>query len=113
MNNYKTVSEALNDLLKRGYTENFTRDEVTGHLISDMPAICLPTEYYRIDELHRFEGMTDTTDEMMVFAISALKLSIKGVVVYPCGGNSDTETVGMVQALKMQEHPNDYQFKIS
>lgn len=107
MNKYKTVSEALSDLIKRGYTENFIRDQVTGHLISDMPAICLPTEYYRIDELHRFEGMTDTTDEMMVFAISALKLSIKGVVVYP--GHGDTETVGIVQALKMQEHRNDYQ----
>ena len=104
MINYETVSEAVSDLMRRGYTENFIRDEGTECLICNSPSICLPPEYYTIDEVHRFEGMTDPADEMIVFAISSEKLSIKGIVVNGYGVYGDTETSRIVQDLKAQEH---------
>ncbi len=104
MINYETVSEAVSGLIKRGYTENFIREEGTECVICNSPSICLLPEYYAIDEVYRFEGMTDPADEMIVFAISSEKLSIKGIVVNAYGVYGDTETSRLVQDLKVQEH---------
>lgn len=104
MTNYETVSEAVSDLIKRGYTENFVREEGTDCLICNSPSICLPPEYYTIDEVFRFDGMTDPADEMIVYAISSERLSIKGIVVNAYGVYGDTETSRIVQDLKIQEH---------
>lgn len=104
MTNYETVSEAVSDLLKRGYTENFIREEGTDCLICNSSSICLPAEYYTIDEVFRFDGMTDPADEMIVYAISSERLSIKGIVVNAYGVYGDTETSRIVQDLKIQEH---------
>ena len=100
MNNYETVTEAVSDLMKRGYTENFIREEGTKCLICNSPSICLPPEYYMIDEVHRFEGMTDPADQMIVFAISSEKLSVKGIVVNAYGVYGDSEASKIVQDLK-------------
>ncbi|MEO6549544.1 MAG: phosphoribosylpyrophosphate synthetase [Ferruginibacter sp.] len=102
MTNYDTVSEAVNDLVRRGYTENFTREEGTECFICASPSIRLPADFYTIDEVYRFEGMTDPADEMIVYAISSQKLSIKGVVVNAYGVYGDTETSSIVQDLKIQ-----------
>ncbi|MEO6550234.1 MAG: phosphoribosylpyrophosphate synthetase [Ferruginibacter sp.] len=72
--------------------------------ICNSPSICLRPEYYTIDEVRRFEGMTDPADEMIVFAISLEKLLIKGIVVNAYGVYSDTEIPGMVKYLKIKEH---------
>ncbi|MEO5592442.1 MAG: phosphoribosylpyrophosphate synthetase [Chitinophagaceae bacterium] len=104
MTNYETVSEAVSDLIKRGYTENFIREEGTECRICDSPSICLPPEYYTIDEVHRFEGATDPADEMIVFAISSEKLLLKGIVVNAYGVYVDTATSRIVQDLKIQAH---------
>ncbi|CAN5759552.1 hypothetical protein BH11BAC3_BH11BAC3_11930 [soil metagenome] len=101
MTNYDTVTEAVSDLVKRGYTENFIREEGTECLICNSPSIFLPPEYYTIDEIHRFEGMTDPADEMIVFAISSKRLLVKGIVVNAYGVYGDTETSRIVQNLKM------------
>lgn len=104
MTNYETVSEAVSDLIKRGYTESFIREEGTDCLICDSPSICLPPEYYVIDEVHRFEAMTDPADEMIVFAISSARLLIKGIVVNAYGVYGDTEASRIVQDLKIKVH---------
>ena len=104
MINYETVSEAVNDLIKRGYTENFIKEEGKECFVCNSPSICLPPEYYTIDEVHRFEGTTDPADEMIVFAISSERLLIKGIVVNAYGVYGDTETSRIVQDLKIQAY---------
>jgi len=88
MKNYDTLSEAVNDLLKRGYTHNF-------NLKSDS-LTCVENEInihpndFDIDEVHRFEGNTDPGDENVLFAISSDKHKIKGLLVNAFGMYSDS-----------------------
>lgn len=82
---YETVSEAVNDLVKRGYTANLSVETEKEYLVSDTPFAELSPEDFSIDEVYRFEGMTDPGDEMIVYAISSNDNRIKGVVVNAFG----------------------------
>ncbi|GGD84612.1 phosphoribosylpyrophosphate synthetase [Planktosalinus lacus] len=87
---YDTVTEAMEDLMKRGYTANFSSDEDKNCLICNAPAIELSPDAFEIDELYRFEGNTDPGDEMIIMAISSAKHNIKGLVVNAFGMYADT-----------------------
>ncbi len=99
MKNYDTVTEAVNDLVKRGYTENFGSGDDGIHCqeknISFSPAD------FVIDEVYRFEGNTDPADETIVYAISALHENVKGVLVNGYGMYSDSMTNEMIEKLKV------------
>lgn len=99
MKNYDTVSEAVNDLVKRGYTTDFNIHENGQCLICVNDSISLSPEDFEIDETHRFEGQTDPGDEMIVFAISSKKLGIKGIVVNAYGIYSDSGAAKVVKYL--------------
>jgi hypothetical protein len=87
MHYYETVSQAVSELAKRGYTINFnlTADRLTG----DGHGVSLNPNEFNIDEVHRFEGDTDPGDEMVVYAISASTHGLKGVLVNAFGVYSD------------------------
>ncbi len=96
---YDTVTEAVNDLQKRGYTTNFS-------LLTDVECVeCkntslrLSPEEFEIDEIHRFEGMTDPGDEMIVIAISSTKHNIKGIVVNAFGTYANTKIAKITERL--------------
>lgn len=98
--NYDTVSEAINDLAKRGYTVDFSVNVEKECLVcADTPEPLSPEEFV-IDETYRFEGETDPGDQMIVYAISSLKHNIKGVVVNAYGIYSDSATSKIVERLK-------------
>lgn len=100
MKNYETVSEAVNDLYKRGYTHDFNLGEdclVCGETLSLSP------EEFEIDELHRFEGMTDPGDEMIVYAISSKKGTEKGVLVNGYGLYADKDSSIIMKKLSIQK----------
>lgn len=82
---YETVTEAVNDLKKRGYNANLSMHADKECLICDAPFAELSPEHFSIDEVYRFEGMTDPGDEMVVYAISSNDNKIKGVVVNAYG----------------------------
>lgn len=98
--NYDTVSEAVNDLIKRGYTTDFSISSEKDSLICNKTAEELSFDEFEIDETYRFEGMTDPGDEMIVFAISSKKHQMKGVVVNAFGVYSNADTSKIVQHLK-------------
>ena len=51
---YSTLSEAVNDLQKRGYTDDLA---LAGHcLVCDARGLNLDPAEFEIDEFHRFEG---------------------------------------------------------
>ncbi len=99
MKNYETVSEAVNDLIARGYTSDFHLHPEGEKLICHTDLASLAPEDFEIDEIHRFEGQTDPGDEMIVFAISSPTHNIKGIVVNAFGIYADESSSKMVAHL--------------
>lgn len=94
---YDTLSQAVNDLQARGYT-----DELTLH---DECVICnggntaLHPDDFIIDEFHRFEGESNPSDESIVYAISSAKHDVKGVLVNAFGPGASSLNQAMVAKL--------------
>ncbi len=85
---YDTLSECVNDLIKRGYTKDFLIEGEKECLICHGETILeLSPEEFEIDEIYRFDGMTNPSDESIVYAISATKHDIKGLVINSYGAD--------------------------
>ena len=97
---YDTVSEAINDLTKRGYITDFELLTEKECVVCHKTSTQLSPEEFEIDETYRFEGSTDPGDEMIVFAISSKKHNIKGIIVNAYGVYSDSATSKIVERLK-------------
>lgn len=97
MFNYDTVSEAVNDLAKRGYTYNFVLNKDS--IFCNSQNLALKPEEFHIDEIYRFEGETDPADEAIVYAISSEKPAIKGVLVNAFGMYADSTTSALIVKL--------------
>ena len=95
--NYDTVPAAVNDLQKRGYTDELTLKEHC--VVCDGKKTELHPEDFQIDEFHRFEGDSDPADESIVYAISSAKHGIKGVLVNGFGTSASSLTQEMVAKL--------------
>ncbi|MCB0409849.1 MAG: phosphoribosylpyrophosphate synthetase [Flavobacteriales bacterium] len=100
MKNYDTVSEAINDLAKRGYTTDFKILEQEECIVCHQTAKQLSPDDFVIDETYRFEGDTDPGDEMIVYAISSKKYNMKGIIVNGYGTYADTSTSKIVARLE-------------
>ena len=98
--NFDTVSEAVNGLIKDGYTTDFRLNPEAECLICNKTSLQLSPEDFEIDAVYRFEGDSDPGDEMIVFAISSKKHHKKGVVVDAYGMYSDTTSSRIVEHLK-------------
>lgn len=78
MKGYDTLLEALKDLQRRGYTYDFN---LKNHCVACTSLkIEMQPEYFNVDEVHRFEGMSSTDDNSILYAISS-KDGIKGTLV--------------------------------
>ncbi|HSP11808.1 MAG TPA: hypothetical protein VLO29_04710 [Salegentibacter sp.] len=97
--NYDTASEAVNDLVRRGYTTDFIIHTERNCIICFHPSIELSPDEFEIDEIYRFEGPTDPGDEMIVFGISSDKHKVKGVMVNAFGVYSDNRTSDITKKL--------------
>src|SRR5687768_15941275 len=99
MKNYRTLSEATNDLKKRGYSEDLnlkaTCIECPAHNLQLNP------QDFRIDEFHRFEGMSNPSDNSIVYAISS-KAGIKGVLVDAYGVYAENLNDAMIRKLRIE-----------
>lgn len=94
---YDTVSAAVNDLQRRGYTDELSLQDHC--IVCDGRKTELHPEDFQIDEFHRFEGNTDPADESIVYAISSLTGGIKGVLVNAFGTYASSLTQQMVAKL--------------
>lgn len=98
--NYDTVTEAIAELTKRGYTADFKLITEKECLVCHKSSLYLSPEEFEIDEFYRFEGDSDPGDEMIVYAISSTHHDIKGIVVNAFGIYSDPITSKIVERLK-------------
>ena len=96
MYSYDTLSEAVNDLKKRGYDLDFNLRE--NSLISDNDTF--NADDFEITEVYRFEGDTDPSDEAVVYAIESAN-GKKGVLVNGYGISSDAMDGDMAKKLNM------------
>jgi hypothetical protein len=90
MYNYDTLSEALNDLTKRGYTLDFNLNSVQKKFSS---------KSLNVVEVYRFEGMSSTDDESVLYVIETSD-GMKGTLVDAYGTYADSISIEMIQKLK-------------
>ena len=97
MKTFETLSEAIADLKKRGYSGDFNLHPEW----IECPPMNLklkPTEFH-VDEVHRFEGATDPDDSAVLYAISSSE--IKGILVDAYGAYSGSLSSEMINRLKI------------
>ncbi|MFB3055953.1 MAG: phosphoribosylpyrophosphate synthetase [Ignavibacteriaceae bacterium] len=93
MYNYDTLSEALNDLVKRGFTLDFNLKSVQKKFNS---------KSFNVVEVYRFEGMSSTDDESVLYVIETSD-GMKGTLVDAYGTYADSVSVELIQKLKFNK----------
>lgn len=96
---YDTVTEAIQNLKRRGYTIDFNL-EYDCIICHETPLALLPHEF-EITEVYRFEGDTDTADEAIVYAIES-KHGEKGILVNGYGPSADDISTDLIVKLSVR-----------
>lgn len=97
MEAFETVTAAIDGLRKQGYTIDFNlKSDCLEH---GDDALRIHPEDFQVDAFFRFEGMTDPSDEAIVYAISSEKYSMKGVLVNGFGISAEPLNAVMLQKL--------------
>lgn len=91
---YETVTEAIDQLRKQGFTIDFNLEE---NHIAYHPEKFGPDEF-DIVEVYRYEGDTDPADEATVYGIES-KSGLKGILVTGFGTSSDTISDTLLKKL--------------
>jgi hypothetical protein len=98
---FKTSSEAMRWLTSEGYTQDLNAD--TDCIRYDNKNKTLYPNQFEIDLIFRFEGMTDPGDESIVYAISSIDNSIKGILVNAYGAYSESLSEDMIAKLSSRK----------
>lgn len=94
---YHNLPEAINDLTKRGYNFNFNIKEDCLMFTNNHSQ--LKPDEFDIDEVYRFQEMSDVDDESILFAISSKVNNIKGLLVSAYGIYADSGSAKLVEKL--------------
>jgi hypothetical protein len=97
MKTYETLSEAINDLTKRGYVFNFNLKQDCIECVEN--SINLHPDEFEIDEVYRFQQMSDVDDESILYAISSTKHNMKGLLVNAFGIYADSASSALAAKL--------------
>jgi hypothetical protein len=98
MENYDTLSEAIEILKKQGYIEDFN---IHGNLLrSSSGNHTLGHTEFVIDKSFRFDVDEDPSDQAMLYAISSTDNNIKGLLVNGYGIYSEDETNELLEKLQ-------------
>lgn len=98
MYSYETVSEAVNELKKRGFDLDFNLEENCIVCHSDK----FDAKDFEIVEVYRFEGNTDPSDEAIVYAIESVN-GKKGVLVNGYGISADAISSDIAKKLSIHK----------
>ncbi len=101
MLSYDTLTEALTDLKKRGFTTDFNIS--FEHIKCSDTGKQLYPQDFEIVEHYRFEGNTDPGDESVVYAIHSIDGSMKGTLVSAYGMYSEAMSEDMIKKLAVHE----------
>lgn len=98
MISYDTVSEAVNDLKKRGFSLDFNLHENCLVCNDDK----FNAEDFEIVEVYRFEGNTDPSDEAIVYAIQSAS-GLRGILVNGYGISADSMSSDIAKKLSIHK----------
>ena len=97
MKTYITLSEAINDLTKKGYTFNFNiQQDCIWCAENNMQ---LQPDEFEIDEVYRFQEMSDVDNESILYAISSMQNNVKGLLVNAYSIYADTASTKLIEKL--------------
>jgi hypothetical protein len=99
MFSYDTLSQAVDDLKKRGYVTDFN---LAADCISNSTTkVSLSPKEFEITEVYRFEGESDPADESVVYAIES-KHGQKGLLVDGFGISANEISEEMIEKLRLK-----------
>jgi len=101
MKKYETLSEAITALRKQGYEHDFNLHSEWLECTS-LNLQLKPVEFH-VDEVHRFEGMSNPDDNAILFAIQSPK-GIKGLLVDAYGTYSASLSNDMLKQLIIDDN---------
>ena len=91
---YETVSKAIEELRKQGYTLDFN--------LGDNALVCNGDRFnltdIEIDDVYRYEGNSDPADEAAVYAIQVSNGS-KGILVTGYGASAENTSTEILEKL--------------
>jgi len=93
-----TVTEAIEQLVEAGYTENMQL--VDGHVLWDGRCRQCAVEHITVDRVFRFEGPSDPGDEMVVFALHDPDSGARGTLASAYGSGADPELLDALVGLE-------------
>ncbi len=101
METYDTLSEAIDALKKKGYVHDFN---LHPEWIECLPLqlVLGPSEFH-VDQVHRFEGMTDPDDSSVLYAISS-PTGAKGILIDAYGAYAASLSKAMLQKLRIDSN---------
>lgn len=101
MQYYSDLVEAIKGLRGRGYTIDFNleKDRI---VCSDEDVDCEPHEF-DVDEYHRFEGMSSTDDNSIIYAITTDD-GKKGILITAYGVYADGTSKEITEKLTIRKH---------
>ncbi len=101
MYSYETLSEAINDLQSKGYDLDFNLNEE--NIECRKTNIQFHPEDFEVDFYFRFEGMSNTDDNSILYAISS-KTGHKGLLVDAYGMYSAALSEAMIKKLTIKHN---------
>jgi len=101
----KTLSEIMEVLRQRGYTEDFNLLEVAKSYSLDKH--CVHINDLVIDKIYRFTGQNDMEDEDILYAMHNKSDGAKGVFVNGYGIYSDPEADEIIKQITVHENDED------
>ncbi len=99
MKTYTTLSGAVNDLTKKGYTFNLQHDSIW---CAENNMQLHPDEF-EIDEVYRFQEMSDVDNESILYAISSTQNNVKGLLVNAYSIYAATASTKLIAKLNLSK----------
>ncbi|MCG8476097.1 MAG: phosphoribosylpyrophosphate synthetase [Cytophagales bacterium] len=98
---YDTLTEAINGLKQRGYTHDFELefDAIIHRRGQDTP-VRYKHDEFEVHEVYRFEGMSSTDDNSVLFAIEN-KEGHRGLLIDAYGVYAEKLSEDMIRKLKI------------
>ena len=100
MNKYGTLSETMNELRLKGYTEDFNLQQ--NCLECRNGDFKVFAKDFKVDDYFRFEGASNPSDAAILYAISSNDDKVKGLLVNAYGIYSNPITDEMVKKLDVR-----------
>ena len=96
---FQSLSEAVNHLIDQGYSINFKSSD-DGFLVDTKNESIHKPENLKIDEVYRFEGMSSSGDNSVVYALSNKESNEKGLLVDAYGAYANKMNTEIIDKIK-------------